>query len=83
MEYSGEEDHVHLLMSYPPTICLLHLVRKLKTILSLKIRQEFFNQIRRMLWSKRFWTKSYCVMSVGDGATTSIIEGYIKNQRPN
>jgi len=25
------------------------LVRKLKTISSLKIRQEFFNQIRRML----------------------------------
>ncbi|WP_366558752.1 transposase [uncultured Parasutterella sp.] len=30
-----------------------------------------------------FWTKSYCVISVGDGATTVIIERYIKNQRPN
>ncbi|WP_367652676.1 transposase [Parasutterella excrementihominis] len=45
------------LISYPPTICLSNLVRKLKTISSLKIRQEFFNQIRRMLWGKRFWTK--------------------------
>ena len=57
MECSGEEDHVHLLISYPPTICLSNLVRKLKTISSLKIRQEFSNQIRRMLWGKRFWKK--------------------------
>ncbi|WP_290372374.1 IS200/IS605 family transposase, partial [uncultured Parasutterella sp.] len=62
LECSGEEDHVHLLISYPPKICLSNLVRKLKTISSLKIRPEFFNQIRRMLWSKRFWTKSYCVI---------------------
>ncbi|WP_366558743.1 hypothetical protein [uncultured Parasutterella sp.] len=27
--------------------------------------------------------KSYCVISVEDGATTAIIERYIKNQRPN
>ena len=82
LECSGEEDHVHLLMSYPPAICLSNLVRKLKTISSLKIRQEFLIQIRRMLWDKRFWTKSYCVFSVGDGATTAIIERCIKNQRP-
>ncbi|WP_353889085.1 transposase, partial [uncultured Parasutterella sp.] len=31
----------------------------------------------------RFWTKSYCVISVGDGATTEIIERYIKNHRLN
>ncbi|WP_371875116.1 transposase [Parasutterella muris] len=47
------------------------------------MRQEFFNQIRRKLWGKRFWTKSYCVISVGGGATTAIIGRYIKNQRPN
>ncbi|MVX57436.1 IS200/IS605 family transposase [uncultured Parasutterella sp.] len=62
LECSQEEDHVHLLISYPPTICFSNLVRKLKTISSLKICQEFFNQIRRMLWGKRFWTKSYCVI---------------------
>ena len=31
LECSGEEDHVHLLISYSPTICLSNLVRKLKT----------------------------------------------------
>ncbi|WP_366525868.1 transposase, partial [uncultured Parasutterella sp.] len=47
-------------------------------ISSLKIRQEFFNQIRRMLWGKRFWTKSYFLISVRNGATTAIIKRYIK-----
>ena len=43
---------------------------------------KFHQEIKHMLWGKRFWTKSYCVISVGDGATTAIIEQYIKNQRP-
>ena len=75
-ECSGERDHVHLLISYSPTVC------KLKAISSLKIRHKFHQEIKHMLWGKRFWTKSYCVISVGDGATTAIIEQYIKNQRP-
>ena len=81
-ECSGERDHVYLLISYPPTVCLSDLVCKLKAISSLKIRQKFHQEIKHMLWGKRFWTKSYCAISVGDGATTAIIEQYIKNQRP-
>lgn len=82
LECSGERDHVHLL-SYPPKLCLSELIRKLKAISSLKIRREFNYEIRHLLWGKRFWMKSYCVISVGDGATTAIIEEYIRNQRPN
>ena len=82
LECFGERDHVHLL-SYPPKLCLSELIRKLKAISSLKIRREFNCEIRHLLWGKRFWTKSYCVISVGDGATTAIIEQYIRNRRPN
>ena len=83
LECSGERDHVHLLISYSPKLCLSELIRKLKAISSLKIRREFNGEIRHLLWGKRFWTKSYCVISVGDGATTEIIEQYIRNQRSN
>lgn len=83
LECSGERDHVHRLISYPPKLCLSELIRKLKAISSLKIRREFNCEIRHLLWDKPFWTKSYCVISVGDGATTEIIEQYIRNQRPN
>ena len=30
---------------------------------------------------KRFWTRSYCVISVGDGASTQVIEKYIQKQK--
>ncbi|HIU37018.1 MAG TPA: IS200/IS605 family transposase [Candidatus Aphodousia faecigallinarum] len=83
LECSGEREHVHRLILHPPKLCLSELIRKLKAISSLKIRREFNSEIRHLLWGKRFWTKSYCVISVGDGATTEIIEQYIRNQRPN
>lgn len=83
-EFSGETDHVHLLIEYPPTVRLSDLIRTLKTVSSLKIRQEFRRDIIHLLWGKRFWTRSYCAISVGDGATTAIIEQYIRGQmRPN
>ena len=65
LECSGERDHVHLLISYPPQLCLSELIRKLKAIppklclselirklkaiSSLKIRREFNSEIRHLL----------------------------------
>lgn len=83
-EFSGERDHVHLLVEYVPNIRLCDLIRTLKAVSSLRIRTEFRHEIRHLLWGKRFWTRSYCAISVGDGASTAIIERYIQNQnRPS
>lgn len=79
-EFSGEPDHVHLLVEYSPTVRLGDLIRTLKAVSSQRIRNEFHSAIRHLLWGKRFWTRSYCAISVGDGATTAIIERYIQNQ---
>ena len=73
-EFSGESDHVHLLVAISPTVRISDLVRTLKSVSSRKIRQEFSQQIRYYLWGKKFWTRSYCVISVGDGASTQVIE---------
>lgn len=83
-EFSGEADHVHLLIDYRPALRISDFVRALKSVSSQKIRAEFTQEIRPMLWGRRFWTKSYCVISVGDGANTAIIERYIRGQnRPS
>ena len=81
IEFSGEEDHVHLLIEYQPTLRLSDFIRVLKSVSSLKIRKEFYSDIKHLLWGERFWTRSYCVLSVGDGATTEIIKRYISNQK--
>lgn len=80
LEFSGEPDHVHLLIEYAPTVRLCDLIRTFKAVSALRIRTEFHSEIRHMLWGKRFWTRSYCAISVGDGATTAIIERYIQSQ---
>ena len=49
LECSGERDHVHRLISYPPKLCLSELISKLKAISSLKIRREFNCEIRHLL----------------------------------
>lgn len=79
-EFSGEPDHVHLLVEYSPTVRLCDLIRTLKAVSSQRIRNEYHSEIRHLLWGRRFWTRSYCAISVGDGATTAIIERYIQNQ---
>ena len=84
IEFSGEADHVHLLIEYSPVVRLADLIRVLKSVSSQKIRAEYYSEIKHLLWGQRFWTRSYCVISVGDGANTEIVERYIRNQnQPN
>ena len=80
IEFSGEADHVHLLLSLRPTTNISALIRCLKAVSSQKIRVKHWKIIRNKLWGDRFWTRSYCVISVGDGASTEIIKRYIQNQ---
>lgn len=78
--FSGEADHVHLLVEYGPTVRLCDLIRSLKAVSAQRIRSQYHSEIQPLLWGKRFWTRSYCAISVGDGANTDIIERYIQNQ---
>jgi putative transposase len=40
-EFNGEADHVHLLVSFPPTVAVSRLVNSLKGVSSRRMRQEF------------------------------------------
>lgn len=40
-EFDGEDDHVHLLVNYPPKIALSALVNSLKGVSSRMLRKEF------------------------------------------
>lgn len=80
-EFSGESDHVHLLVGITPSVRISVLIRRLKSIAAKTIRQEFGNQLHQYLWGDRFWTKSYCAITVGAGATNQIIERYIRKQK--
>lgn len=79
VEFNGEDDHVHLLITYPPTVQLSRLVNSLKGVSARRLRQEF-PQLHRRLWRGHLWSPSYFAGSVG-GAPLAVLRRYIEQQR--
>lgn len=80
IEFGGEDDHVHLMISCPPKLAVANLAGKLKGKSSYFLRSEFWSLIKNKLWGKRFWSSSYCVVSCG-GAPLEVVKQYIADQR--
>lgn len=78
-ECSGEEDHVHLLVSYPPTVQLTKLINSLKAVTSRRLRQEFAD-ISGAYEQPVLWSRAYFVSSCG-GAPLDVVKQYIQNQQ--
>ncbi|MDR0478317.1 MAG: IS200/IS605 family transposase [Burkholderiaceae bacterium] len=79
-EFDGEDDHVHLLVNYPPKVSVSALVNSLKGVSSRLIRQKNYPSIRRKLWGGSLWSPSYFAGSCG-GAPIAIIRQYIEQQQ--
>ena len=79
VEVNGENDHIHLLITYPPTVALSKLVNSLKGVSSRLIRKEKYPSVTQALWGNSLWSPSYFVSSCG-GAPLEIIKQYIEQQ---
>jgi putative transposase len=80
VEFDGEDDHVHLLVNYPPKVSVSTLVNSLKGVSSRMIRQKNHAIIRKKLWGNALWSPSYFAGSCG-GAPIEIIRQYIEQQQ--
>ena len=80
IEFEGEDDHVHLLVNYPPKISISSLVNSLKGVSSRMIRKNHAKALKNKLWGNTLWSPSYFAASCG-GAPISIIRQYIEQQR--
>lgn len=81
-EFHGREDHVHLLVTYPPKVRLSELVNSLKGVSSRRLKQEYpalygFWPIKRS--GGALWSPSYFAGSVG-GAPLSVLRQYVENK---
>lgn len=79
VESNGEDDHVHLLVEYAPTLSLPRLVNSLKGVSSRRLR-VLHPDIAARYYKGVFWTHSYFAASCG-GAPLSIIRQYVEHQR--
>jgi putative transposase len=84
LEFGGEDNHIHLMVSVHPKIAVSNLIGKLKGKSSYMIRREYWERVKTMLWGKHFWSPSYCVVSCG-GASLDVVKEYInaQNQPPS
>ena len=80
IEFEGEDDHVHLLVIYPPKLSVSVLVNTLKGVSSRLIRKAKHPSIQKKLWGGHLWSPSYFAASCG-GAPISIIRQYIEQQQ--
>ncbi|MFI3187348.1 MAG: IS200/IS605 family transposase [Methylococcaceae bacterium] len=80
VEFDGEDDHVHLLVNYPPKVAISALVNSLKGVSSRMIRKKNYPEIKKKLWGGALWSPSYFAGSCG-GAPIEIIRQYIEQQR--
>ena len=76
--FEGEDNHVHLLVNYPPQIQLSKLVNSLKGVSSRMLRQRM-PSIANRYYKNVLWSPSYFAASCG-GAPLSVIKQYVEQQ---
>ena len=74
------EDHVHILISFPPKHSIGEVVRIIKSI-SARELFRVFPRLKKKLWSGELWEDGYFARTVGDRLTRQIIDKYIKHHR--
>ena len=80
LEMEISKDHVHILISFPPSKSIGQVVRILKSISARELFKRF-PQLRKKLWSGELWEDGYFVRTIGDKMTRQTIEQYIRNHR--
>jgi len=77
-EINTDKDHIHLLVSIPPTVTVGSVVRLIKTNTANALNDKF-PELRKVYWGTRsIWSAGYFVSTVG--VNEEIIRRYIQNQ---
>lgn len=79
LEFGGEADHVHLLISYHPNLNLSVLVNNLKSTSSRQLRTKYEAYLRKFYWKSVFWRRAYYAGSVGH-ASLETVKRYVESQ---
>lgn len=72
------EEHVHVLISFPPKNSISEVVRTLKSITAREMFRRY-PSLRKRLWGGELWEDGYFARTVGDSVTKEIIRRYIES----
>lgn len=76
----GGSGHVHLLVSFPPTLAISTLAGKLKGKSSYILMREFSDEIKGKTNKNHFWSPSYCAVSHSNSPLTTIKKFLLNDQ---
>jgi putative transposase len=79
VEFNCEEDHVHLLVNFPPKFSIAKLVNSLKGVSSRKLKLHH-PEVANRYFKGALWSPSYFAASCG-GESLEIIKQYVEQQR--
>lgn len=83
VKFNGEADHVHLLVSYPPTLPISQLIQRLNGRTAHDVRREYTRTCVRARLRAHIRSPSHFTVSYGS-APQSIINHYLDSQtRPH
>lgn len=75
-----DEDHIHMLISYPPKLSVTSIVRKLKQETTIYLWKNYSKFLSKHFWKEHtFWSDGYFACSIGE-ANPETIKRYIENQ---
>jgi len=69
------KDHVHLLVSAPPTISVSMIMKRIKGKSSTKLFQEY-PLLKKRYWGHHFWSRGYFCVTAGE-LTEGMIQEYL------
>ena len=80
LEMELMEEHIHLLVSFPPSRSIGEVVRIIKSLSGRGLFREF-PSLKRRLWGGEIWEDGYFARTVGDRMTRDVIARYIEHHR--
>ena len=81
VELNVQIDHVHLLVNVPPKVSISSFVGTLKGRTAIRIFNKFRNLKNKPYWGNHFWSRGYCVDTVG--LDSEMIQKYVRYQDQN
>ena len=78
IELNVQIDHVHILAMIPPKLSISDYVGIIKGRTAIRIFNEFKKLKEQKYWGNHFWTRGYCVDTVG--LDEEMIRKYVKYQ---
>jgi len=74
-----DQDHIHMLVSFPPKYGGSDVVRIFKSITAKQLFKQF-PALRKELWGGEFWSDGFYFATVSERGNWATVERYVTNQ---